>query len=244
MALFLEITEGPQKGTRFRASAGIKIGRTTGEILLDDPKVSTLHAQFEVDAKGALSLVDRGSSNGLHISGQSVQRIRMLPGVRFRVGRTHFLVIKDDSVIDEPQVLDPESTIKSQKWKNVLKSRIPQLASSNQLNPEVVSAFPKIVELVFVQGPQLNQKITLGYGPRRVGRDGLDVEILEPSCPDVAFEVRPEKQSEGDPESSGIAFYTKYPQIVILNGESRYGRHLKHGDQIQIGATTIEVHIL
>lgn len=243
MALFLEITEGPQKGTRFRASAGIKIGRTTGEILLDDPKVSTLHAQFEVDAKGALSLVDRGSSNGLHISGQSVQRIRMLPGVRFRVGRTHFLVIKDDSVIDEAPPQTDETAVKSQKWKNILKNRVPQLASSNQINPEIITAFPKIVELIFIQGAQLNQKITLGYGPRRVGRDGLDVEILEPSCPDVAFEIRPEKQTEGDPESTGIAFHTKYPQIVILNGENRYGRHLKNGDQIQIGSTTIEVHI-
>ncbi len=244
MALFLEITDGPQKGTRFHVFNGVKIGRSVGEIVLDDPKVSALHAQFEVDARGALSLVDRGSANGLHISGQSVQRIRMLPGVRFRVGKTHFLVIKDDSIIDEPPISGGDLQ-KPQKWKNTLKNRIPQLASSNQVNPETISAFPNIVELVFIRGAQLNQKITLGYGPRRVGRDGLDIEIFEPSCPDVAFELRPAVQNEHDPDAvSGIAFQTKYPQVVTLNGENRFGRHLKHGDLIQIGSTTIEVRIL
>ncbi len=232
MALFLEVTEGPLEGQRFRVSTGLRLGRTTGDILLPDPKVSSLHAQIESSGISQYFLLDRDSSNGIRIHGQRVKKVALLPGVRFQIGKSFFHVI--DIFIDEQT---PSEKNVALGWKDVLKKQIPQLKSSNQSRTTLVHAIVPALELHFLEGIQADSKITLGYGPRRVGADSLDVEIYEPHAPDIAFEIFPEKE--------GCArFRTAHPTQVQLNDQAVETDILKSGDQIRIGSSLIEVKFL
>jgi len=231
MALFIEVFEGDQTGQRFRIAAGFRLGRTTGEILINDPKISSLHAQFEKDPKGQLVLVDRGSSNGLRIGGQKVQRVTMMPGVKFQAGKTLFKVVQlfgEDNV--EEQEKDPDT------WRDVLKSQIPKIHSRNRTGHEEVLPLKPALQIDFIEGIQAETSLILGYGPRKLGSDVLDIELQEPQAPAVAFEIHP------DP--NGIRFFTRYPKQVLLNDGSVSSDVLKDGDLIRIGSSLIKVKLL
>jgi pSer/pThr/pTyr-binding forkhead associated (FHA) protein len=230
MAFFLEIIEGSDVGARFRIGNGTKIGRTTGEILINDPKVSALHAQVEKDGRGQLLLVDRGSSNGLRINNQRVQRVALLPGVKFRIGRTTFKVVelfKDSS----PQ--PAEETSEGTDWRSVLKAQIPRLPSQNHTSSVQILPFLPAIKLTFLEGPQAETSLLLGYGPRQFGADVLDIELQEASAPDLAFELIPEDGS--------ILFKTKHPEQVLLNERSRPSDYIREGDRIRIGQSLIQI---
>jgi len=217
------------QGQKFRLREGLRVGRTTGEILLDDPKVSSLHAQVESDGRGGYVLVDRGSANGLRINSQRVKRVAMLLGVRFQVGKTTLKVIESFSQEEDlPPLQEARRT-----WQEVLIQEVPNLATRNLDQEMRVEAFRPALQLDFVRGVQFEQSILLGYGPRRFGSDVLDIELMEALCPPVAFELRPQ---QGE-----TIFYTQYPKLVLLNGAPVAESSLKEGDRIQIGQTLIQV---
>lgn len=230
MALFIEIIEGTDKGQRFHIKSGIRLGRTTGDILVNDAKVSSLHAQIEKDGKGQLILVDRDSSNGLRINGERVQRIAMMPGVSFQIGKTFFKVIQLFG--EDPQ----ESAEEPQGWQEVLKEQVPRIPSQNRTGFTKVQAFSQAIQLEFLEGVQSETKLVIGYGPRKVGGDVLDIEIQEPLSPDIAFELIP--------DDAGVVFRTNYPDIVRLNDVATSSETLNAGDKIRIGNSLIEVTFL
>lgn len=232
MALFLECLEGPAQGQKFRIAPGIRMGRTTGEILIQDPKISSLHAQVESSEKGQLYLVDRDSNNGLRISGQKVKKVALLPGVRFQAGESVFKVI--ELVSEALPVWDLET---KDNWKKVLKDLIPKLAAHNNSQEPYIQKFDPLLELVFLEGIQAQTKILLGYGPRKAGSDVLDIELQDPEAPDVAFELLPDR-------NGNIRFETAFPDLVRLNDSHVTSDQINSGDLIRIGATLIEVKFL
>ena len=232
MALYIEISEGDEAGSRHRIGHGFRIGRSTGELLLNDPKVSNLHAQVEKDGRGQLILVDMESSNGLRINGQKVKRIAMLPGVSFQVGKTLFKVVQLFGQ-DPAQNQKEEET---RGWRDTLKSLVPKLQASNRTMASPVLPFAKPVKLLFKEGVQADQEIVLGFGPRKLGSDTLDIELQEYSAPPVAFEI--------SPDAEGARFTTAHPKLVLLNQNPISSDILKGGDVIQCGESLIEVSFL
>lgn len=230
MALFIEVYEGEQSGQRFRIASGFRLGRTTGEILITDPKVSSLHAQIEKDPKGHLILVDRNSSNGIRLNGQKVPRIAMMPGVKFQIGKTLFKVVQ----------LFGSETFEEEKapntWREVLKTQIPKVNARNRPGHEEVQALSPALQLDFIEGIQAETSVILAYGPRKIGSDVLDIELQESQAPAVAFEIHP------DP--GGIRFFTRYPKQVLLNDESVSSDILKDGDLIRVGDSLIKAKLL
>ena len=216
-------------GKRYPISPGTRIGRSTGEIILEDLKVSSFHAQVEEDARGNLMLVDRGSSNGLLINGNKVLRIALLPSVNFIIGRTSFRVVQQ--VV--PGVA--KKTAAPKGWLETLTAQVPKIMAQNQPTPPDLMPFVDHVELEFIEGPRANQRVTLGYGPRKIGLEVLDIELLDPASPEVAFTLQP---LHGE-----VFFQTDYPRTVLLNEDSRSTDKLKEGDMIRVGNTLIRVRI-
>lgn len=233
MALFIEVIEGNDLGQRFRLSEGIRLGRSTGEILIKDSKVSALHAQVEKDQKGQLVLVDRESANGLRINGQRVKRVALLPGVKFQIGKTLFKVQIVDS--NEPEVV-PEEIAGQKDWRSVLSDKVPRMIAQNRTTAFAVQPFNPALVLYFLEGVQAETEITLGYGPRKFGSDVLDIEIQEPAAPDIAFELHPDE--------GGIKFLTRYPKSVLLNDSQKNTEYIQEGDKIRIGQSLIEIRFL
>lgn len=235
MALFLEGVEGPALGQKIQLTEGLRMGRTTGELVLADPKVSALHAQVERSEKGQYFLVDRDSSNGIRINGKRVQRIALMPGVRLQVGRSYFKVIEvKSSRSDEPA---PKMENEGPEWVQSLRRQVPLLSVHNRTHESLIQRFNPMVELVFLEGPQADVKLLLGYGPRKFGSDVLDVELTETEAPDIAFELFPTPDGQ-------VLLKTAYPHIVSINNDSVSSEVLNAGDLIRVGSTLIEVRFI
>ena len=64
------------------------IGRSRDcDITVDDPNVSRRHAEIRHE-DGAYWLVDLGSTNGITVDGERVERARLEPGPEFLLGTT------------------------------------------------------------------------------------------------------------------------------------------------------------
>ncbi len=235
MALFLEGVEGPALGQKFQLVAGLRIGRITGEIQLSDPKVSALHAQVERSEKGQFYLGDRGSSNGIRINGQRAQRIALLPGVRLQVGRSFFKVT--EVAFKEPYPEPALQPTAGQEWIQTLRTQVSLLAVHNRTHESQVQRFNSLIELNFLEGPQAETQLVLGYGPRKFGSDVLDIELEDPQSPDIAFELFPTPDGK-------VLLRTAHPEIVSINSDSVSSEVLNTGDLIRIGTTLIEVKFI
>ena len=229
MVIYLEVQEDAKLSRKERIWEKARIGRTVGEVLIDDAKISSLHAQVERDAKGGLVLVDQDSANGLRINGQKVKRIALLLGVRFQIGKTFCKVVE---IKDEPPPLFYEKP-KPVSWREVVLEKLPQLEAKDIPGLLPVAPFRPALQLEFIEGVQLDQQIVLGYGPRKFGSHSLDIELLDPHSPPMAFEILC--------DDGQAKFCTPFPKMVLLNNRSVSVATLKEGDQIRVGQTLIRV---
>lgn len=87
----LRFENGPRAGQTVPVpAAGLLIGRKPGnDLVLDDPSVSGRHALLRPEGEG-LSVEDLGSTNGTRIEGQRIERQRLEPGQRLRLGNVEF----------------------------------------------------------------------------------------------------------------------------------------------------------
>jgi ABC-type multidrug transport system ATPase subunit/pSer/pThr/pTyr-binding forkhead associated (FHA) protein/ABC-type multidrug transport system permease subunit len=70
----------------------VTVGRSPGNtVALRDPSVSRHHVRLEADGE-AVAVTDLDSLNGTYLNGEPVDRARMVPGDRLRVGRTVFAI--------------------------------------------------------------------------------------------------------------------------------------------------------
>jgi len=227
MALYIELLDGPSAGQRYRLNSGVKIGRSKADILINDPKISSTHAQVEKDKNGQLILVDRDSANGLVIGSTRVKKVILLQGVRFKLGNTSVKVVQ---LFGEEQ---PEEEKEPQDWRETLTMQIPKIQTANSPNPIAIAAFVPALRLDFKKGTQASEKMVIGYGPRKAGSEGLDIEILDSSAPSVAFELIP--------VNGNVRYVTQHPKTVLLNGNSVSSDILNEGDRIEIGKTVITI---
>lgn len=229
MVTFIEITEGPNEGSRFKMEEGITLGRSKADIIIPDPKVSGTHAQVALDGKGQLVLVDLDSSNGLRINGRRVKKVALLSGVSFEIGRTQFKVL----TIEEEQA---GNFARLMTWRGIIKEDLSQISENSQVGAPKLEGFSPALKLTFTQGIQADQEIILGYGPRMAGSDSLDIELLDPKAPPKAFELLP------GPGMVEIKILARGK--ALLNNQSIKSAMLKDGDLISFGNSLIRVNYL
>lgn len=227
MALFFEVIDGPNQGSKFKIKSGLQVGRTQGEVLLRDNKVSSLHAKIETDSAGQLVLIDLDSSNGLRVDGLRMERVVIVPGVVIQVGRTFLKILQQDEESDPLLSIDPV------RWRVAIPSLVSSIQGQDRFADAQALPFPGLVQLEFIEGAQSDTLWSLGFGPRKFGADVLDFEVHEEGCPPLAFEIHPDEE--------GPLFITSFPQIVKLNDRHQKAATLKSGDTIRIGKTLIRV---
>ena len=228
MALFFNIVRGDQEGDRFEIHDGLSIGRLKGDIVLNDSKVSSLHAQVKKEEEDKFVLIDNNSSNGLLINGQKVEKVSLLPGTIIQIGHT-FLKITEDNRGESEELLE-------EHWLDILKDHFLGGKTSVKAFDREVTPFTRPLRLVFVQGIQTDQIWEISYGPRSFGSASPEFALLEPHCPEQCFTLNP------SPE--GVIFKTQIPQEIFLNSKSQSSEKLNEGDLIQIGDTIIKVEFI
>ncbi len=99
--LYVEVLSGPAgstpQGTVFRFTKGrITFGRTDGDILLDDQKVSRKHAVIEAISRENIYLRDLASTNGTLVNDHRVTTIKLRHGDTLQMGHTVLRFHADD----------------------------------------------------------------------------------------------------------------------------------------------------
>lgn len=225
MPLILEVLDGPAQGRFFRLAPGKIIGRARGDILIDDINLSGSHAKIEFDNKNQFILTDLGSSNGIILNRQKVKKVALMPGVKFQLGRSIFLV-KEVSAGEADQLAPLLN------WNELMRDFLTKNPPPD--NHELsVTCFDPLLELEFTQGLQAETKWPIGYGPRLVGGAVWDLELQDIRVPDIAFELIPE---EGKAKLINLC-----GDQLLVNKESVDSVILQSGDEIQIGSNKIRV---
>ena len=89
----LLVTDGASKGMSFPIQKPqVVLGRTTGDILITDSKISGIHCVVEVHGPSAL-LVDLESGNGTFVGGKKVVSSELDNMSEFRIGKTTLMFV-------------------------------------------------------------------------------------------------------------------------------------------------------
>jgi len=249
MNIALKILSGPLMGQIFTVEKGLSIGRQ-GDIVLEDPKVSGIHAHIAKSSSGRWVVTDNESKNGLRVKDIRVKAVTLKPGVIFDIGDSSFEVVPVDAPKDETAGMvrmpvpekekgadkerEPEKPKKKQRyWYEVLAEFLFNNKDSFKDKTIPLAPLEPALVLEFVRGVQMNSKWILGYGPRKFGPRCIDLPIWEPGAPEICFEIHP--------TSDGILFKTNHAGKVCVNNEAVDSRVLRMGDTISINETLIEV---
>ena len=82
----LKVLEGGEKGTTYPVSKPrFLIGRSNGDVNLNDGMISRVHCALEISAEGIV-LKDLESTNGTFVDGQKITTATLTDGSTFRVG--------------------------------------------------------------------------------------------------------------------------------------------------------------
>lgn len=235
MALVLEITVSSIPnliGKKFAIRPGLSIGRKRGDILINDNKVSSLHASVEVEHNGDYVLRDQNSSNGTWVSGKQVDKVLLVSGSTFQIGDFHFQVLEfSDEEIEKMgiELLD---------WRKGMSQMLKSIDYTKHEGRAVfyLAPFAQALRLTFTHGPFLDQYITFGFGPRKVGYNQIDEEILDPQLPHEIFEITPLNNSAEIRNICGSQLF--------LNNKNFESEILKEGDVIRIATHQLKVSFI
>lgn len=231
MSLKFKIASGPLQGREFPLIPGVIIGRSAADISLNDPKVSGRHAKIEAQSDGGLVLIDLGSNNGLRVQDKKYSKITLKPGLIVQIGSTLCEVFSDGN--SKPPPVTSEIPPKPIEWPEYFTEFIQRAMHKIKSRPEKVAPFYPAVVLTITNGLQSGTRWVLGYGPRSVGAESLDLILIDSKLPAQAFVVRAiGKQA---------VFETDLPGKVRLNEHSVSSEKLQDGDIISVLNTRIIV---
>jgi hypothetical protein len=247
MSWILKGLAGPLKDKLYPLKSGMTLGRQ-GAVQVPDLKVSAIHARILRAADGGWVIEDNNSKNGVRIDGQRVTSAELSSGSIFYIGDQGFEVVDTAKksaeegperppiqIREDPNLPPPTPAKKAQRyWHELLAGFMEKNVDTfvdKALKP-VAPLNPALV-LDFVRGVQASTRWVVGYGPRKVGPNSMDLPIWEPGAPAECFEIVP--------TNDGIVFKTSHPELVQLNGQAVDNQVLRVGDTIKILDTVIEV---
>lgn len=88
----LWVKEGYKRGRTYPVKHGTVVGRKEGNLILDDPKVSSMHAKFNMEGERFV-VWDFGSVNGTYVNGKRIREATVLEeNDLVKIGDTVFVV--------------------------------------------------------------------------------------------------------------------------------------------------------
>ncbi|MBW1877707.1 MAG: FHA domain-containing protein [Deltaproteobacteria bacterium] len=99
---FLQIVSGARQGLNvpLEDDTPLVVGRKRGDLLLDDPLVSSTHCRIMLRDKGWI-LQDLGSTNGTMVDGRLVRETTLRPGAEITIGGSRMLLFIGDEFPQE-----------------------------------------------------------------------------------------------------------------------------------------------
>lgn len=184
----------------------------------------------DVRADGSLWLIDQESSNGIKLSSaERVREVNLLEGAEFVLGKTKFKVTSAGVGGSEEAV---EQTV-TRTWRDSINDLT--VRAIGEMRPKAIdiAAFHPPLHLKIIRGPQSGTDWTLGYGPRAVGSNVVDLKLDDQSLPGLCFRLIP--------RDGGILFKNETRDLAKLNGKFIIEAQISNGDVIDLRSTQIQV---
>lgn len=117
--VMLDNTSGAER-VRWILPPPVVVGRCpTADICIADPSISRRHCQFTTNAEDALVVRDLGSTNGVYIDNERVEKAIVRPGSEVRIGAITLRPEWTDEEAERPQKVDTYEVDATQKMKIV-----------------------------------------------------------------------------------------------------------------------------
>ena len=224
LRLSLLTLNGPQKGQRIPLFQGQVFH---GSAFSDNDMLEN-HAIVNIDLSQMWSVRTDGPSGQrlnrqakIRIGAAETEKISLIPGVIFHLGQTGFKVVEIpiDKNFNAP--IESVHWLENQNW---------------QRKKPSVFFFLLPIRLSFIRGPQAGEHYTLSYGPRILGFNQTDLNLLEPGLPKEAIHFTIDNLRPKIKKGSEFK--------VLVNDEVLSEHYLNDGDMIKIGINEIEISIL
>lgn len=217
MRLFIEVIEGPDQGQQINLKDSASVGRKGSDILLNDPKLSGIHAFFRYDGSQGWFIKDNDSRNGIWVNGIREHELQISDGLELQMGQSILLcklIVKASKKAEGGFLM----------WLQKLLKQVPNRPGSmEEIKPEM--------RLKIIEGMQYGEIWDIFYGPRVAGKEQIDICLYDEKAPTEAFEILVKKRYP--------YFRTKHPEQVKINGEALKDKQLVPGDIIQVGDSKI-----
>jgi hypothetical protein len=207
--------------------SGQIFGRAPGSIIINDSMVSAKHAQLLWNSeKNFYTVKDLGSRNRIRTAkGQTVDELPLATGDSFYLGEAQIYV---------NSITPPAAA--SVSWTEYFVNFCTRAEAKIKNHPQVLLPFKKAVKVKALSGVQIEDSWTITYGPRSFGAHSLDLILLDPKCPPVAFTL--------SAKNDLLYFETDHPEVVRLNDKSVSAEMLVGGEYVSIGETLLEIKFL
>jgi hypothetical protein len=220
MRLEIEVLDGNQKGKRISLSNGLLLGRKTHDLSFADNMISPAHAILMLDFKNSWN-IECLDENVVRLGLGEMKKVALLPGLVFHMGQTGFKVVEKSA----PTVAT---------WTEGLIRWLKENPAEQKSTEFFFFLHP--LRLTFMQGPQYDEYLTMGYGPRVLGFNCLDLNLADSNAPkEVArfFQIGEQAYVEN-----------LCGQKALINSKSFDQHPIQDGDLLKIGSTIIELSIL
>ncbi len=179
----LDSIDSASIGNIYEVSSGHVIGRARGNIILEDERISSVHAEIQMNNQGEMFLVDKDSRNGIKVQGKRITKLLITPGTIFQVGNTLIEVFLANP---KPKMISSEISQESliSQAKNIIES-----TEVKHKPLEGMRFFSSTLRLDVIQGLQLDQAWELEYGPYRFGSGCVGGILVGKNYPPEIFEI-------------------------------------------------------
>jgi RNase P/RNase MRP subunit p29 len=180
----LDSTDPSIVGKTIELKSGMIIGRAKGHLIIEDERISSVHAEIQANNQGEIFLVDKDSRNGIKVQGKRITKLLLSPGTIFQIGNTLAEVIHKQVKPKTVRVEDSASEDIHVQAFELLESM-----EVYKFNAKKPIFFERPVKLSVIQGLQLNQSWQLEYGPFKFGSGCVGGLLVGKNMPLEVFEV-------------------------------------------------------
>jgi pSer/pThr/pTyr-binding forkhead associated (FHA) protein len=217
MVLKLLVKEGLRKDDELTIKSTVTLGRSKGDLLLKDPKSSSLHAKITLLQGGKFEIEDLKSLNGTYVNHQKITKIILQKGDQILIGRT-LLEVLEAGIQSE---FEPDS------WQGTIDRFLLQQELFYEKLPHKKSffkPFKKPLCLEVTKGMDKGKKFYFSYGPKTISSDSLETPLLTEGS---FFELHSNQDKNCELVSKN--------SDLIINDASFEKKILENGDRISIG---------
>jgi len=146
------------------------IGRRQADIILDDPKVSSSHAEIRKE-EGQYVFLDMGSTNGSFVNRRPASKVPLVDQDVIEIGMTTLCFFADTRDF-HGEIVEVTNSVKSKPLTQITKSKDLTTTSQTLLQPQL--------EILILQGESPENRYLIRKPHIVIGRGEVDVPILDP----------------------------------------------------------------